>query len=157
MAAIVALGTHQGSAASPHRSPATWPSPIFLEILLVIWWSLQIRLSRNFPGNMQVLPEILQLIELSWGRRPKFFSQDPSKFVFFSALEFKFLSDPRTLSQKFCTFDIFLIFLYFSHFFSSRGREMRVYGGCLVEISRNISRKKVVLTESLVESFFGKV
>ena len=37
-----------------------WPSPTFLEILLVICMPLHIRISRNFRGNMQVPAETSQ-------------------------------------------------------------------------------------------------
>ena len=40
-----------------------WPLPKFLEILLVICMPLQIRISRNFRGNMQVPAETLQNAE----------------------------------------------------------------------------------------------
>ena len=42
---------------------AHWPLPKFLEILLVICMPLQIRISRNFRGNMQVPAETLQNAE----------------------------------------------------------------------------------------------
>ena len=43
--------------------PGRWPLPKFLEILLVICMPLQIRISRNFRGNMQVPAETLQNAE----------------------------------------------------------------------------------------------
>jgi len=142
----------------------SWGFPEFLEILLEISMSLQIHRSRNFPGNMQVLPEIsleicrscrkLFSLQSFPGAAGQNFLVRTLKIRFLSAVEFKFLSDPHDLSQKFCTSEKKN---FFFAFFSSRGREMRIFGGCLVEISRNISRKKVVLHGKFLDFFFGKV
>ena len=139
-----------------------WPSPIFLEILLVIWWSLQIRLSRNFPGNMQVLPKILQLTELSWAPRPKISVRTHQNSLFWRRWVQISQWTTRSVSEVLHFWHFFDFFAFFAFFFFSGTCDANFRGGARgnvsgnVEISRNISGYLLVSNICMQKDFLER-